>query len=91
MKLTSIFRTKTIQLNTNHDDFWLYDEIQGMNLVVRAKTERDAFVEAIEWYQKRLENTEEKLKTLTDKVASFVQVLHDDCEITPEIETEDFN
>ena len=89
MKLTNIFRTETLQLNTHHDDFWLYDETLKMNLAMKAKTEREAFVKALEYYQRELAETQEKLNVLTSKVSSFVQFLHDDCDITPEIQDPD--
>lgn len=84
MNLKGIFQTKTLQLNTHNNDFWLYDKVLEMNLAMRAKTEREAFVEALEYYQQRLKETEEKLGCLTDRVSSFVQMVHDDCEIAPE-------
>lgn len=89
MTLKGIFETETLQLNTHNNDFWLYDKVQGMNLSMRAKTEREAFVEALEYYQRKLAETKDKLHCLTLKVSSFVQIVHDECEITPEIENLD--
>ena len=89
MTLKGIFETETLQLNTHKNDFWLYDKVLGMNLSMRAKTEREAYVEALEYYQRKLAETEDKLRCLTKKVSSFVQLMHDECEITPEIENLD--
>ena len=52
--------------------FWLYDETRRMNLAMRAKTERDAFVEALHYYQKRLTEVEQAHRELTQKVDAFV-------------------
>lgn len=52
--------------------FWLYDKTRGMNLSMRAKTERDAFVEALHYYQLRLANVEKEQAILTAKVDAFV-------------------
>lgn len=51
---------------------WLYDETRGMNLAMRAKSERDAFVEALEYYQQRLLTVEAEHKELQGKVDSFL-------------------
>lgn len=52
--------------------FWLYDETRGMNLAMRASSEREAFVEALTYYQERLQEVERSYKTLYEKVESFV-------------------
>jgi hypothetical protein len=52
--------------------FWLWDTTQEMNLAMRAKTERAAFVEALHYYQKRLTTVEKEHRALTEKVNVFV-------------------
>jgi hypothetical protein len=52
--------------------FWLYDKTRGMNLAMQAKTERDAFVEALTYYQKRLAKVEYDYQELKHKVDVFV-------------------
>ena len=52
--------------------FWLYDYTRGMNLAMRAKTEREAFVEALTYYQKRLATVEADHALLRSKVDAFV-------------------
>lgn len=54
------------------DGFWLYDETRGHNLAMRAKTEQEAFVEALSYYQERLQRIESEYKNLNDRVQSFV-------------------
>lgn len=52
--------------------FWLYDNTRGMNLSMRAKTETAAFVEALDYYQKRLIEVEQTYASLKMKVDAFV-------------------
>ena len=52
--------------------FWLYDETRGMHLSMRAKTDTDAFTEALTYYQKRLAEVETSYRSLTSKVDIFV-------------------
>lgn len=60
--------------------FWLYDKTRSMNLSMRAKTEREAFVDALEYYQKRLMETEKTYADLKTKVDAFVAQFVDDDE-----------
>lgn len=77
MKYTIIFKNETITLSkdTNKDEYWLYDTIRGMNLSMRAKTECNAFVEAILYYQKRLTKIEKEFSFLNSKVRDFITSL----------------
>lgn len=52
--------------------FWLYDTTRGMNLAMRAPTERAAFLEAIEYYQNRLTEVERNQAALRAKVNAFL-------------------
>lgn len=63
---------------SGHHGFWLYDETRGMNLAMRAKSEQDAFVEALEYYQERLKEVESNLHSLLTKVDAFVAQVADD-------------
>ena len=73
IKYTRVFKTATLQLTQGSDGFWLYDTVAGMNLSMRASTEQAAFIEALEYYQKRLTSTRVELNTLRSRVASFVE------------------
>ncbi len=52
--------------------FWLYDEMRGMNVAMRAESEREAFVAAMTYYQGRLKEVETGYSDIQSKVASFV-------------------
>jgi hypothetical protein len=80
MKYISIFKNETISLTRHQskDDFWLYDETRGMNIAMYAKTEREAFIQALTYYQKRLTKVEKDLKDIETKVEKFVSNFIDD-------------
>lgn len=65
---------------------WLYDETRGMNLAMRAKDEREAFVEALTYYQERLTETEASLASMSSRIEAFVATFPEfhtcDCEET---------
>lgn len=68
--------SETLQLSECHDGFWLYDDSRGMNLSMRAKSEQEAFVEALTYYQERLRETESELKTIKHLTNAFVESIN---------------
>lgn len=79
--IRSIKLTDTLTISECKDGYWLYDKTRGMNLAMRAKTEQDAYVFAITYYQKRCAEIEQKKKELYDKVNNFIGSLSDNDEI----------
>lgn len=63
----------TLSLSEGHDGYWLWDNTREMNLSMRAKTERSAFVEALHYYQRRLIEVEQKHKEISAMVDTFVE------------------
>ena len=74
--------TDTLTISECKDGFWLYDYTRQMNLSMKAKTERDAFVEAITYYQKRLKEVETDYKDLHSSVKTFISSISDKHELT---------
>lgn len=75
----SIFKNDTISLvKTTKEDFWLYDYTRGQNISMRAKTEQDALIEGLMYYQKRLKKVEKEFKSLESKVINFVNLFIED-------------
>jgi len=70
--IKQVFENKTLSLHECADGFWLYDETQGMNIAMRAKTEQAAFIEALMYYQERLKKIENEHESLQQKVDSFL-------------------
>lgn len=75
MAHTTIFKNETITLSKHVDkeDYWLYDKTRGMNLAMNAKTEQEAFVLALTYYQKRLKAVEKDFRLLRDRVNTFIE------------------
>jgi len=69
-----------LELSHCRDGYWLWDETQGMNLARRAKTKREAFVEALECYQNRQLEIEKELKDLKAKVNRFLSEVLPECD-----------
>lgn len=70
--IRKVFKIDSISLHECTDGYYLYDYVIGMNISMRAKTEQDAYIEAILYYQKRLQEVKSDYKTLNDKVESFI-------------------
>ena len=70
--IKNVFKTDTLSLTECTDGFYLYDSVLGMNISMRAKTEQLAYIEALLYYQKSLQESKLYYKTLNDKVESFL-------------------
>lgn len=76
--IRSVFKIETLSLVECNDGYYLYDTIVGMNIAMRAKTEQDAYTEALLYYQRRLVEVETNYKTLNDKVENFLSQFEKD-------------
>lgn len=72
MKIKTSELSETLTLSDCRDGFWLYDTTRGMNLAKRAKNPTAAFVEALTYYQRRLQEVEHEHKMLRTKVEGFI-------------------
>lgn len=70
--------TDTLSLSECKDGFWLYDYTRGMNLAMRAKTATAAFVMAVEYYQRRTSEIENKFKALDNSVQNFISSISEE-------------
>lgn len=73
-----ILKTETLTLVEKRNGFWLYDSTQGMNLSMEAETAEAAYIETIQYYQKRLTEVENAYSELNGKVEAFVSQFQDD-------------
>ena len=71
----------TLTLIERKDGYWIHDKIQGINVALRAKTERDAFVMALSFYQKYYYLNKQKNESIYKKVNSFIEDLSKDDDI----------
>jgi len=67
-----VFKLDTLSLHECSDGYYLYDYVIGMNISMRAKTEQDAYIETLLWYQKKLQDAKSDYKILNDKVQNFI-------------------
>lgn len=70
--IRKIFKIDTLSLHECKDGYFLYDYVIGINISMRAKTEQDAYIEALLYYQKKLKEVKNDYKLLNDKVESFI-------------------
>jgi len=70
--IRKIFKIDTLSLHECTNGYYLYDYVVGMNISMRAKTEQDAYIEALLYYQKRLQEVKKDHKELDDKVQNFL-------------------
>lgn len=76
--IKNVFKLKTLSLSECNDGFYLYDDVVGMNISMRAKTEQDACIKALLYYQKRLIEVKADYKNLDDKVQSFLSQFNEE-------------
>lgn len=69
--IRSIFKTETLSLCECNYGFYLYDTVVSMNIAMRAKTEQDAYIEALMYYQKSLKQAQLRYNDINSKVESF--------------------
>lgn len=76
--IRNVFRNENFSLTECTDGYFLYDKVIGMNLSMRAKTEQDAFIEALLYYQRRLQEVKHDYKEMHTKVMSFVSLFNEE-------------
>lgn len=57
-------------------EFWLYDNLAGYNLAMRAKSEIEAFTSALQYWHERTKELEASKKALEHKVNTFLSMFH---------------
>lgn len=62
----------TLAITECNDGWWLHDKTRGFNLSMRAKSKDAAFLEALEYYQKKLMKVEKAYEDLSHKVNCFI-------------------
>jgi hypothetical protein len=70
--IREVFKIDTLSLHECEDGYYLYDYVIGMNLSMRAKTEQEALIEGLTYYQKRLKEVKLEYRKLSDKIENFV-------------------
>ena len=68
----NVFKIDTLSLVECTDGYYLYDTVIGMNIAMRAKTEQEACINALLYYQRRLVKVKSDYKELNNKVEGFL-------------------
>ena len=79
--IRKVFKIDTLSLHECTNGYFLYDYVIGMNISMRAKTEQDAYIEALLYYQKKLKEVKNDYKVLNNKVENFISQFAEDGEI----------
>lgn len=80
IKYKLIFKNENITLSKHpeREEYWLYDYTRGHNLSMGAKSEQEAFVESLKYYQKRLTQVENNLKETDEKIQKLFEIFAKD-------------
>ena len=70
--IRNVFKIDTISLVECNDGYYLYDTVVGMNIAMRAKTEQDACIKALLYYQRKLVEVKSDYQDLNGKVQGFL-------------------
>jgi hypothetical protein len=69
--IRKVFKLDTLSLHECTDGYYLYDYVIGMNISMRAKTEQEAYIEALLYYQRKLKESQTLYKEIKYKVENF--------------------
>lgn len=78
--IKKIFKNDNFSLSECNDGFYLYDYIAKMNIVMRAKNEQEAYMQALLYYQKKLSILKSNHEDLQGKVQTFISQFVDENE-----------
>lgn len=71
-KIKSVFKTDTLVLTECTDGYYLWDKVAGFNIAIHAKTEQEALIDGLKYYQTYHSKLKKDYKELNDKVESFL-------------------
>ena len=70
--IRNLFKIDTLSLYECTDGYFLYDYVLGMNISMRAKTEQEACIQSLLYYQRSLIKVKTECKELNNKVQNFI-------------------
>ena len=70
--IRNVFKVDTLCLTECTDGYYLHDTTVGINIAVHSKSEQEACIEAIRYYQKRFGDLKHDYNVLYDKVENFL-------------------
>jgi hypothetical protein len=76
--IRTVFKLDTLSLVECRDGYYLYDTVVGMNISMRAKSEEEACIKALLYYQRRLAEVKSEYNSLNTKVENFLSQFDSD-------------
>ena len=70
--IRNVFKTDTLVLTETNDGYYLWDNFAKCNIAMHAKSEQQALIEGLEYYQTYHYKLKKEYKELNDKVESFL-------------------
>jgi hypothetical protein len=70
--IKNVFKLDTLALTECTDGYYLWDNVRQMNISMYAKTEQQALIDGLLYYQKRCSEITKDYKELNNKVQSFL-------------------
>ena len=70
--IRNVFKTDTLTLTECTDGYYLWDKVAGFNITIHAKSEQQALIEGLEYYQKYHSKLKHDYKELKGKVDNFL-------------------
>jgi hypothetical protein len=70
--IRNVFKTDTLTLTECTDGYYLWDKVEGFNIAIHAKSEQQALIDGLDYYQRYHSKLKKEYKELNDKVESFL-------------------
>jgi len=70
--IRNVFKTDTLTLTECTDGYYLWDKVAGFNIAIHAKSEQQALIDGLDYYQRYHSKLKKEYKELNDKVESFL-------------------
>lgn len=70
--IKNVFKTNTLTLTECTNGYYLWDTVAGFNISIHAKSEQQALIDGLEYYQRYHSKLKKEHKELNDKVENFL-------------------
>ena len=70
--IRNVFKTDTLTLTECTDGYYLWDKVAGFNIAIHAKSEQQALIDGLDYYQRYHSKLQKDYKELDNKVQNFL-------------------
>jgi len=70
--IRNVFKSDTLTLTECTDGYYLWDKVAGFNIAIHAKSEQQALIDGLDYYQRYHSKLQKEHKELINKVESFL-------------------